>query len=582
MEVQILRDIGRLMEHAGAWNELLRLNNNQNPYMTLDWISAWWRFFGGKYMFRCLMFTEERRTLGFLPLMAKRKLGIAEYRFIGTPQSSRNGFLVRPGYEKAVASEALTWFRGVGSDAVFNLRGMNRTDSSLIRILEGISGKRYLLRKEPVYSIRMEQNGLETYMQKVCRHKHIRQIINCEKSFDKILALRFVPAAPEEVELIFPIHEKRWTRKNDGNGFGKGVSRQFFTWLARDGNPDREADPVSFQTSVYLLWAGRLPIAFNYGFQCNGHFSNYRLAHDNDFGIIHPGIMVVKNIIERNFKSDLQVMDFSTGDEEYKQDWAENHDTFCQVIFGTDTPAAGMYVSAAILKNKLRQLLKRSKKLVYFKRVTLGRIKYALSGAPVRSHFKKVRAVLKLWSPGNLLCCIVKRAALKTGIFGQYRLFEIEKTHRHGPAETGPTICPAEPDRLESLSDITAMPAENIVRRYKNKERCYLVYDKNRIAGFAWINETCLGDNDRIWWKAKKPNDRCIYDLFLFKKMTADEYKELMLYLAHECSGGVKNARTYILVYRFDRKLIKAASGFTEDNNSEIHAKEALHEAASD
>lgn len=582
MEVQILRDLHQLMEHTGAWNELLLLNNNQNPYMTLDWISAWWRFYGDEYMLCCVMFTEDRQTLGFLPLMAKRKCGITEYRFIGTPQSARNGLPVRPGFEKAVASKALIWFQGILSDAVFNLRGMSRTDICLNQILEGIPSRRYILKKEPVYYIQLEQNSRESYFQNVRKHYNIRKATNYEKSFDKILPLRFLPAASEEVELIFPLHEKRWTRKNDGNGFGKGVSRQFFSWLAREGNPDISAEPVSFQTGVYLLWAGRLPIGFAYGFFCNGHFAFYRLAHDNDFGVIHPGLLIVKKMIERCYELNLQCVDFSTGDEAYKQDWAEDHETFCQVLFGSETLAARLYVSAAILKEKLRQRLKKSKNLVYFKRVSLGRIKYAISGASIRSFVEKVRLTLKLWSLGNLLCCIAKKIVLKTGISGQYRLFEIERTYRHKPNENGLTIRPAELDKLDFLSNLTAMPAENIVRRYKNKERCCLLYDGDRIAGSVWISGTQLGDAGRIWWKAKNVNDRCIYEFCFFKKLTVDGYKEILCRLAQECAGAEKSAHVHFLVHCFDRRLLRAASGFLDVTPCEIQVKEVPHEAASD
>jgi len=306
------------------------------------------------------------------------------------------------------------------------------------------------------------------------------------------------------------------------------------------------------------------------------------LAHDNDFGVIHPGLIVIKKMIQRCYELNLQFMDFSTGDEAYKQDWAEDHDTFCQVIFGSETPAARMYVSAAILKDKLRCRLKNYKKLVYFKRVTLGRIKYTFSGAPIYSFIKKICLELKLRSLGNLLCCIAKKIALKTGISGQYRLFRIEGTYRYKPKETGLAIRPAELDRLGFLSNLTAVHAENIVRRYKNKERCCLLYDGDRIAGSVWISGTQLGDTRRIWWKAENSNDRCIYEFCLFRKLSVDECKEILCRLAKECAGAVKSACVHFLVHRFDRNLLRAASGFRKGTSCEIPVKEVPHEVVSD
>lgn len=561
MEISIIRDLNGFSACAAAWNELLRLNGNQSYYMTPDWITSWWEFFGGGLSLYILMLSDRGETLGFLPLMTQKKRFITEFRCVGHPQSVRSGFLVRPGYEDSVVSALIAHLRCVPGTAIFRLSGFGKDDPCFIRLMNELSDAKPVVKILPFYYINLKESGQEAYFKKARSHKTLKKSFNLEQTLDKLLPLSFKAASPEEIELIFPLHEKRWSQKNDGNGFGKGVSKRFFTYLAQSGNPSLVSSPSSFQTCVYLLRAGRHLIGFAYGFICNGHLAFYRIAHDNDFGLFRSGMIVTKRLLEQCFALNLDSMDFSTGDEPYKLLWADKSEDICQVTFGTKAKTACAAMAASRWKNSLRLRLKSNEKLVNFKRITLGRIKYVLSGAFAAHFIKKARLILSRRSAADLLGYMAKKAAEKFYRANRYQLYVVVQSPKKPAILPGLSVRPAALDDLALLNGLMILPADQIVRRYKNGERCCLFYEAEKMIGYAWIGKTQIGNRKRVFWKAESSCDRCVYDICLFKPLDSAARFGILHCLAREsaASTDMKNARIYFLISRPERNLIRAA-----------------------
>jgi hypothetical protein len=173
---------------------------------------------------------------------------------------------------------------------------------------------------------------------------------------------------------------------------------------------------------------------------------------------------------------------------------------------------------------------------------------------------------------------------MKTGISCQYRLYNTKIKNYYKPDVSGLTLHPADLDRLELLSNLATMSAEHVVRRYKNGDRCQLLYNGDIIVGFAWISKTQIGDSRRIIWKSRGSYDCCLYDLCFFKNLSVEKYESTLRFLAHECalSAKIKNARISFLIHRFDRHLIRAASAMFECESGNVISKEAMHENISD
>ncbi len=569
MNIQIIKDIDTLLGCKKDWDAILQLRNNQNYYLTLDWIQRWWQFFGKTHGLYILVLTEGETVLGFVPLMSTKKGLHTEYRFVTYPRGVRAGMVIRPGSEETVASCAFQHMRAMKGGAVFYLQGFSEDSPILQALLENLSGIRYHMTTIPYYYISLRKQGRDAYFKKARKHNTIKKVFSLEKKLNTLAPLTFIQAKPDEIDPIFPMHEKRWTRKNDTNGFGKGISKEFYTFLAQEGNPMSGALATSFDTRVYLLKAGKKPIGFIYGFLCNGHFAGCRIAYELDFSTFRTGYITAKDLFEILFEQDVESFDFSTGDEDYKRLWTDEYETVCQLEFGTDSLCSQSVLRADIRREKIRATLKKSERLVRFKRVTWGRIKHVLSGVPIRKAFKKIRILSRQRKPGDYFRCAFKKLMTKIYKKSIYQFYQVTKRPPR-PADMGSIdICLVTVDDLDLLSSLMPSSTSEIVSRYKNSDFCYLFSDKGKIFGIAWICQSNICLKCKTIWKNAWSNSKCLYDICTFKPFNMEKMYTALYQLIS--SHYIKNGRFYVLINRLDHRMLQLADRmFTPVSNTEV------------
>ncbi len=91
-----------LLELQGDWERLLTHAPAANVFLTFDWLSTWWRHYGGARRLCVLAAYEGKELTGLAPLMIeeRRLLGLPVFRriaFLGTGISDRLDMLLTPG-----------------------------------------------------------------------------------------------------------------------------------------------------------------------------------------------------------------------------------------------------------------------------------------------------------------------------------------------------------------------------------------------------------------------------------------------------------------------------------------------------
>jgi len=560
MEIRIIREIDGLMACAEDWNEILRLQNNQNYFLTLHWIKSWWEFFHEDHSLYILEISEHGVVIGFVPMMTQRKILCTEYRFVTYPRGIRAGMVIRPGYEQTVVSNAIRHLRAMKA-AVFYLNGFEKEGLSYNAMLDSLKDTRHFVTTQLFSSISITGDCADSYYKNVRKHNDIKKTYSSEKKLSTILPLWFGDAAPAEVEQIFPLHEKRWSKKNDNNGFGRGIPKEFYTFLEGEGNPRSPASPVSFETNVCLLKAGKKLIGFTYGFICNGHFSFCRLAHDDDFRDFRPGLIVTKDIIEKSFAAGMTSFDFSTGDERYKQSWANQTSYLCQIGFGSKSILSQAALFFSEIRNSAKEFLKKSRFLLNFKRVTMGRIKNLFSGAPLKNFVHKEKMLFKQSCFPDIFKGLYFVLSGKANKIDAYQLYQVPEYQVKTADRENIAIFCAKLDDLDCLSAMMVLPREQIAKRYKNGDCCNIFIKNGDQAGFAWVSSTQVGRRNKPLWECRSSCDRCLYDICFFRSLDPSDEQEILRLLSEEIYSSTDKMRgkIYALFSRITRQAIRVA-----------------------
>lgn len=106
-------DYDEFLNARDTWDEALRRSSDKNIFLTWEWLSTWWKYFGEKKGFLLTVITDEQKILAAAPLMytAYRSLGIGvtKIEFAGSPDSDYHSFLLtenKPEYVMMIIDHA--------------------------------------------------------------------------------------------------------------------------------------------------------------------------------------------------------------------------------------------------------------------------------------------------------------------------------------------------------------------------------------------------------------------------------------------------------------------------------------------
>ena len=136
---KIIRSIEELEMRSSAWDGLLRLIDNTNPFFTLDWIRGWWRFFGrARHVYPRIL---RRGWHGFLPLMTEKSVCVPSTSLSPFPRALSRALW--PSCEEICVTRAVEHLRGIRQAII---RRNMQADSLCCRLLmlAGVASTRCL------------------------------------------------------------------------------------------------------------------------------------------------------------------------------------------------------------------------------------------------------------------------------------------------------------------------------------------------------------------------------------------------------------------------------------------------------
>ena len=112
-----IRDVQGLLALRPYWDDLLEASRSNNPFLTFEWLHAWWAHLGRNEGLRVLACWSDDRLVAVAPLMATRAFGLfPRLEFLGTGHAGSDylDVVVRRGYEAEVLRDIARHVTGWG------------------------------------------------------------------------------------------------------------------------------------------------------------------------------------------------------------------------------------------------------------------------------------------------------------------------------------------------------------------------------------------------------------------------------------------------------------------------------------
>lgn len=318
-----IKHIHTLEEFAALKEDWVSLCANRVPktaFLTWEWLYSWWKNYGENKELWLLTAWKEQRLIGLAPLMLSKesRLGL-RYQLlqsIGKPNTDEGDFLILEDEEQVLD----LFFNYLNSrkkiwDAI-ELCELNSKSPIALLIIKKLQENRFTIKKHinPHFYIQTSK-GWDEYWKSISkntresvekRFKQGRKKFNLEFQYIKSEAIQW-----EHFELIHAINQNAKYSKKYG-------SLRELNYLKDLVSTMRDKEYLEI---IFLYMEGK-PVAYDYGFNIEGKFEDWRTGYDTNYSTQGVGKLLLFLMLQYQFKDDkYHTFDFLRGAYEYKTQW---------------------------------------------------------------------------------------------------------------------------------------------------------------------------------------------------------------------------------------------------------------------
>jgi CelD/BcsL family acetyltransferase involved in cellulose biosynthesis len=310
LHLQTLHDPRELLAAAGAWNALAVAGGS--PFLTAEWLSAWWNAFGSG-QFTCLLLRDDRGGL---------RAGVCCRRLRGRLSATANA---HTGDWDAVAADddarRILWrtVAGVGAGSL-HLAAIRSPDSLDAACLAARQAGYSVVTATDARSPYLELPTLWGELLASVSHNLRSQLGRRRRALEQAGQLRFRTTTGEErldldLEAFLQLEASGWkTRAGTAilsDPRTERLYREFARGAARAG-----------WLRLHLLELDGVPIAGDFGCAFAGGTFLLKTAFDEQYGRMSPGLVLRGEVLRTAIEEGSGFYDFLGGPDGYKLRWA--------------------------------------------------------------------------------------------------------------------------------------------------------------------------------------------------------------------------------------------------------------------
>ena len=304
------------------WNALVAANQTNTVFQTWEWFDAWWRTFGGSRRLFLLIVRRGGEIIGFAALARRRStFGWRRLEFAGHGNADYQDFVLPTDKKRAVAAICAflraNWWRW-DRLALGNIPGSSSTFADLQASTASTGLRMVDEARVSCPTLLLQEDGPRA--RRVIDKYSVRRPHNW---FTKRGDVRFRHVSTvEEIDRLLPQffeqHRRRWNSVGKPSLFSQWRQERFYEVLAR-----------GLLTRGWLQFSvvefNGEPIAFHFGFDYLGCVTWYKPAFEVRYAEHSPGLLLTRHLIEDGLRRSRRELDFTCGDESFKERFASRH-----------------------------------------------------------------------------------------------------------------------------------------------------------------------------------------------------------------------------------------------------------------
>jgi len=330
LSIRVVTDPGEFVALRECWNELLQRCEDNNVYLTWEWLFAHWSHYGQGSRLSILLVEDQGRVIGIAPLMCST-YGRWPLRFkvlenISVADTDYSGVILAERKEEAVS--ALLEY----------IDEATRRDGVTVRLTQLPQGSRFLELLEKEYPRFSSSLVLDKRVMATCpylplpatwdeffysvRRKRRNNLRRALRALEKDFEVRFERATggndlKERVSELIDLHQRRWQGEGLRGTFASQQAREFYIDVAE------EFCRRGWLDLSFMRVNGRA-ISAVYGLKYGGKFYYMLTAFDPAYADYSAGNVHIMRLIQDAIKRGIREFDFVVGGGGYKFYWTQH------------------------------------------------------------------------------------------------------------------------------------------------------------------------------------------------------------------------------------------------------------------
>ncbi|GBE27670.1 MAG TPA: GNAT family N-acetyltransferase [Bacteroidetes bacterium] len=330
IQVRVIRTWSEFLELRPEWETIFEELEEQNPFLSWDWIESWVEIYGHRYKPVILVVVDSPRVIGIAAFYfdEKARHGLTKtpaIRWVGDQfVSSEFLDILAPVYQKyTVWWNVLNWFLE-NRELNWNLLVLDDMIQSRfsVQIVEQISKKLSLGYHRAVKNVLPVLYFPPEWDKWKHSHPHpdfISMMRNRTKRLRKKfrVEIRKIGSQDElksDIEIFFELHQKNWNYKGLPGSFVTPEKREFYRRITR-----RFLDRNWLE--MRLMRIDGAPATVEVGFALNQVYYSLQSGYDPRFRRFSAGSILFYEFFQELLGDGIKRVEFLRGDETYKFRW---------------------------------------------------------------------------------------------------------------------------------------------------------------------------------------------------------------------------------------------------------------------
>jgi CelD/BcsL family acetyltransferase involved in cellulose biosynthesis len=313
LKITEIRSLDEFRLFEKDWNRILHTSGEDEVFLRMEWLSAWWDTFGKGKRMLVLRVSDSDRIVGFAPfaITSRRLQSYKTLGFMGSGPSDRCAILAE--YERNDVHTAV-WEYVMGREGwdTMDLKDTREDCPTACALRRIFPNAEYETNVSPYVTI---AGTYEEYVRGL-KKKNRQSLQRCWRRLSEKHSVTFGLRKPEDAN---DDDYREFVRLGNARWEGSGTKSVLafpdmvkFVWRAVTGLAS-EGIPT-----LHYLKEGDRTIAIGLGFEYLQRYLCYLSGFDPEFSIYSPGSLLLGKVLEMCHQRGLKEVDLLRGAEAYK------------------------------------------------------------------------------------------------------------------------------------------------------------------------------------------------------------------------------------------------------------------------